>query len=127
MPSIRKEKKIAAARLAQDVREQEKRQIPPRIEMVWAIGEGGPMRTEITASYSHKLNVERFDSRRRYESVDMFNSQKAECRPEEAYDCAQAVYSFCRRNVLAWARAEAEAIVENKHRQEKSGPGGFQE
>lgn len=49
---------------------------------------------EIVRSFSFKLNVGNYESR------DFFCSQKAECKAEDADKVSQALYDFCKREVL---------------------------
>lgn len=49
---------------------------------------------EITRSFSFKLNVGNYESR------DFFMSQKVECRIEDAEITSDAVYQFCKQQVL---------------------------
>lgn len=49
---------------------------------------------EIARSFSFKLNVGNYESR------DFFCSQKAECPPQDAEKTSEALYSFCRSEVL---------------------------
>ena len=49
---------------------------------------------EITRSFSFKLNLGN------YQMADFFCSQKAECRPEEAEKVSEALYLFCKTEVI---------------------------
>ncbi|HYK01328.1 MAG TPA: hypothetical protein VE974_06200 [Thermoanaerobaculia bacterium] len=49
---------------------------------------------EIARSFSFKKNLGN------YESADFFCSAKKECKPEDADKTSQALYDFCRKQVL---------------------------
>jgi len=49
---------------------------------------------EIVRSFAFKLNVGNYESR------DFFCSQKVECSAEDAEAISEAVYAFCKREVL---------------------------
>lgn len=51
-------------------------------------------RAEVTRSFSMKLNLGN------YESADFFCSEKVECAPEDAEAASEAVYNFCRKQVM---------------------------
>lgn len=51
-------------------------------------------RVEIARSFSFKLNLGNF------QSADFFCSQKAECAIEDAEQTSEALYQFCRSQVL---------------------------
>ena len=51
-------------------------------------------KTEITRSFSYKLNVGNYESR------DFFCSQKAECSIEDAPDISDRLYQFCKSQVM---------------------------
>ncbi len=51
-------------------------------------------RVEIARSFSYKLNVGSFESR------DFFCSQKAECEPEDSAAVSEALYQFCKSQVM---------------------------
>ena len=53
----------------------------------------GP-RVEVARSFSFKLNLGN------YQSADFFCSEKAECAAEDAEATAEALYSFCRKQVM---------------------------
>lgn len=68
--------------------------------------------TEIVRSYAFKMNLENYGGNR-FESVDLFCSQKTMCRMEDAIDASLALYSFCRSQVLAARREAIENIQTN--------------
>ena len=49
---------------------------------------------EITRSFSYKMNVGNYESR------DFFCSQKSYAKPEEAERVSEALYSFCKNEVM---------------------------
>lgn len=49
---------------------------------------------EVARSFSYKLNVGNYESR------DFFCSEKAECKLEDADHVSEALYSFCRQQVM---------------------------
>src|ERR1700753_2313081 len=51
-------------------------------------------RVEVTRSFSYKLNVGNYESR------DFFCSQKAECKWKDAEAVSEALYVFCKNEVL---------------------------
>mgnify|MGYP001571451467 CR=1 FL=1 len=53
-----------------------------------------PHAVEITRSFSFKLNCGTYESR------DFFCSQKSYAKPEEAEKVSEALYQFCKREVL---------------------------
>jgi len=53
----------------------------------------GP-RVEIARSFSFKLNLGN------YQSADFFCSQKSECAAEDAEQASEALYAFCRKQVM---------------------------
>jgi hypothetical protein len=60
---------------------------------------------EIARSFGFKLNVGNYESR------DFFCSEKAECRPEDAEKTSEALYAFCKAQVLkSVQQAKAEKI-----------------
>lgn len=64
-------------------------------------------RVEIARSFSYKLNVGNFESR------DFFMSQKAECAASDAPAISEALYQFCKSQVLKSVR---------EYREEMAGP-----
>lgn len=54
--------------------------------------------TEVTRSFSYKLNAGNYESR------DFFASQKVHCKMSEAEDASLAAYQFCRAQVLESVR-----------------------
>ncbi len=58
--------------------------------------------TEITRSFSFKLNVGNYESR------DFFCSQKGECTFEDAEAVSEALHDFCKRQVMKAVRAHEE-------------------
>lgn len=50
--------------------------------------------TDISRSFSYKLNVGNYESR------DFFCAQKVECRIEDAEDISDRLYQFCRSQVM---------------------------
>lgn len=69
---------------------------------------------EITRSFSYKLNVGNYESR------DFFMSQKVECRIEDAEATSEAVYQFCKQQILKsvaqYTRESREAFAPDKGR-----------
>lgn len=55
-------------------------------------------RVEIVRSFSFKLNVGQYESR------DFFCSQKAECAAEDMEEIGDAVYQFCKSQVMKSVR-----------------------
>lgn len=53
---------------------------------------------EIVRSFSYKLNVGNYESR------DFFCSQKAECKLADAVEVSDALYQFCKGQVLRAVR-----------------------
>jgi len=51
-------------------------------------------RVEIARSFSFKLNLGN------YQSADFFCSQKSECAAEDAEQASEALYAFCRKQVM---------------------------
>jgi hypothetical protein len=51
-------------------------------------------RVEIARSFSFKLNLGN------YQSADFFCSQKSECAAEDAEAASEALYAFCRKQVM---------------------------
>ena len=51
-------------------------------------------RVEIARSFSFKLNLGN------YQSADFFCSQKSECAAEDAETASEALYAFCKRQVM---------------------------
>jgi hypothetical protein len=49
---------------------------------------------EITRSFSYKLNLGN------YQSADFFCCQKKECPEDKAEETSEALYQFCRREVM---------------------------
>lgn len=56
---------------------------------------------EITRSFSMKLNLGRFSKDHQYESADFFCAQKAQHRREDELPANEALYSFCKKAVMA--------------------------
>src|SRR5579863_8321687 len=54
----------------------------------------GETLVEIARSFSYKLNAGNYESR------DFFCSQKAECKLKDAEDVSEALYAFCKSEVL---------------------------
>lgn len=50
--------------------------------------------TEIVRSFAYKLNAGNYESR------DFFCSQKSECSWDDAEAVSQALYEFCKRQVM---------------------------
>lgn len=69
-------------------------------------------RVEIARSFAYKLNCETHGGLK-YEARDFFCSQKAECDADDASDVSEALYQFCRGEVL---KAVREYISEMKRR-----------
>jgi hypothetical protein len=63
-----------------------------------------PSLIEVTRSFSFKLNIGN------YQSLDFFCSEKAECLEAEREAKSQALYSFCKAEVM---RAVQEACREH--------------
>jgi len=59
---------------------------------------------EVTRSFSYKLNIGN------YQSLDFFCAEKAECLESERSEKSQALYSFCKSEVM---RAVYEACHEH--------------
>lgn len=55
-------------------------------------------RTDITRSFSYKLNIGN------YQAVDFFCSQRVECAIDDAETVSDAVYQFCKREVMKSVR-----------------------
>lgn len=53
---------------------------------------------EVVRSFSYKLNCGNYESR------DFFCSQKAECKAADAGTVSEALYQFCKSQVLASVR-----------------------
>ncbi len=51
-------------------------------------------RVEIARSFSFKLNLGN------YQSADFFCSQKSECSVEDAESASEALYQFCKKQVM---------------------------
>lgn len=51
-------------------------------------------RVEIARSFSFKLNLGN------YQSADFFCSEKSECAAEDAEAASEALYAFCRKQVM---------------------------
>jgi len=51
-------------------------------------------RVEVARSFSFKLNLGN------YQSADFFCSEKAECAAEDAEATSEALYAFCRKQVM---------------------------
>jgi hypothetical protein len=64
-----------------------------------------PRLVKITRSFAYKLNLGN------YQSADFFCSQTAECTPNMAASISDAIYQFCKREVL---RAAAEFAKEKR-------------
>jgi hypothetical protein len=62
-------------------------------------------RVEIARSFSFKLNAGNYESR------DFFCSQKKECYEREAEETSEALYAFCKAQVM---KAVAEFRAEGK-------------
>jgi len=62
--------------------------------------------TEITRSFSYKLNVGNYESR------DFFCSQKSECSWEDAEAVSQALHDFCRKQVMAAVASYRQEIAD---------------
>lgn len=69
------------------------------------------IRVEIARSFSYKLNAGNYESR------DFFCSQKAECSIEDQAEVSEALYQFCRSEVL---RAVKEYISMMKRQREEA-------
>lgn len=69
--------------------------------------------TEITRSFSYKMNAE-LHGGAKFESRDFFASQKVHCKLSEVEDASAAAYSFCKTQVLNSVR---EYISEMQQRQ----------
>jgi hypothetical protein len=54
-----------------------------------ATPESGPAVTEITRSFSFKINLGN------YENADFFCSMKAQCKPEDVEEVSEGLYEFC--------------------------------
>jgi hypothetical protein len=65
--------------------------------------------TDISRSFSYKLNVGNYESR------DFFCAQKVECRIEDAEDISDRLYQFCRSQVMR-AVNDYMAVVEISNR-----------
>lgn len=63
-------------------------------------------RTEITRSWSYKLNMGNYESR------DFFCSQKAECERKDAEAIAQSLHAFCKSQVMKAVREYQEELKE---------------
>lgn len=61
--------------------------------------------TEVTRSFSYKLNLGRIDPTRQYESVDFFMAQKATVEHADAERTAETIYGYCKTQVMKDARA----------------------
>ncbi len=59
-------------------------------------------RVEIARSFSYKLDMKRYDPW--FENRDFFCSEKAECEIEDAEAVSEALYAFCKREVMASVR-----------------------
>ena len=69
-----------------------------------------PQRTvEIVRSFAYKVNLENHGGPR-YESVDLFASQKVFCTDSERAEASEAAYQFCRAEVLRATREIINAI-----------------
>lgn len=51
-------------------------------------------RVEIARSFSFKLNLGN------YQSADFFCSEKSECNAEDAEQASEALYNFCKKQVM---------------------------
>jgi hypothetical protein len=71
--------------------------------MTWAV-QLEPRQIEICRSFSFKLNIGN------YQSLDFFCSQKSECWESERTEKSQALYAFCKAEVM---RAVNEACKEH--------------
>ena len=69
----------------------EMKAITDRIAQFEALGETS---VEIARSFSFKLNVGNYESR------DFFCSQKAECKVKDAEQISEALYEFCKGEVI---------------------------
>ncbi len=63
-------------------------------------------RTEITRSWSYKLNMGNYESR------DFFCSQKAECDWKDAETIADALHAFCKAQVMKAVREYQDELRE---------------
>lgn len=70
----------------------------------------GP-RVEIARSFSFKLNLGN------YQSADFFCSEKAECAAEDADTTSEAIYAFCRKQVM---KAVADYQIEQLRKEKMS-------
>ena len=64
-----------------------------------------PKLVEIARSFSYKLNVGNYESR------DFFCSQKSECPENQAEEKSEALYQFCKQQVM---KAVREYLRENE-------------
>jgi hypothetical protein len=70
---------------------------------------------EITRSFSRKVQLERIAGPAfRYESIDIFCSQKVACSPAEAEAKSAAVYQFCKDEVRKSLRDYITNFVEEQ-------------
>lgn len=67
--------------------------------------------TKITRSFSIKLNLGRFSKEYQYESCDFFCSQSVEHRREDEQPASDAVFAFCKAQVLADRKAFVAEMV----------------
>lgn len=78
--------------------------------------------TRITRSFSIKLNLARFGDEYKYESADFFCSQSVEHRREDEQPASDAVFAFCKAQVLNDRKAFIQEIkTKLAQQQEKKG------
>jgi hypothetical protein len=65
---------------------------------------------EIARSFSYKLNIPGA-----YESRDFFCSQKAECKPGDAEKVSEALYQFCKSEVVKSVNGYRESVAREKN------------
>lgn len=67
--------------------------------------------TRITRSFSIKVNLGRFSDDLKYESADIFCSQSVEHLREDELPASEAVFAFCKSQVLADRKAFVAEMV----------------
>lgn len=98
-----------------------KRQQKKQLTTPAAIAPPEPIKlVSVTRSYSRKLNFERVDPARKYESADFFASQTAYVEPGREAEASRALFKFVREEVIADYNAEIDFIQEEKVQRTKA-------
>jgi hypothetical protein len=65
-----------------------------------AVPYGERKMTEITKSFTYTVNHQQYPGGKPFESTQLFCSQKTQCFEDEKEDAANALYVFCKAEVL---------------------------